>query len=162
MVVRGWLLGTATDVCSAWIWTCARHASSVSSHPPTAAKNVPLGRTHQCSRSVTEHVFRQAAPSLRAMRTITRWSTWSTPATTARASSSAAGSTATSVKTLTSALVATMQKNILTGKTLGIMLFSLSIPFLFSNQTFPYVATCPLIGSQCTPWSPYGSAIATG
>lgn len=160
MAVRGWLLGTATDVCSAWIWTCARHASSVSFHPPMQQK-CTLGRTHQCSRSVTEHVFGQAAPSLRAMRTIMRWSTWNTPATTARASSSAAGSTATSVKTLTSALGVTMQKNILTGKTLGIMLISRFFDSFFSNQTFSYVATCPLIGSQCTPWSPYGSAIAT-
>lgn len=38
-------------------------------------------------RSVTEHVLHQAAPSLRATRTIMRWSTWSTPVTTARASS---------------------------------------------------------------------------
>lgn len=31
-VVRGWHLGTATDVCSVWIWTSARPVSSVSSY----------------------------------------------------------------------------------------------------------------------------------
>lgn len=34
MVVRGWHPGTATDVCSAWIWTSARLAFSVSSDSP--------------------------------------------------------------------------------------------------------------------------------
>lgn len=130
----------------------------------STAANVTLGRTHQCSRSVAEHVLLQVVPNLRATRTITRWSTWSTPVTTARVSSSAAGSTATSAKTLTSALVVTTQRNILTGETFCLVVFEhadFSLDLFFSNQTFPRVATCPLIGSQCTPWSPYGSAIVT-
>lgn len=66
------------DLCK----TCFLSECSLS-----AAANVTLGRMHQCSRSVIEHALLQAVPSLRAMRTIMRWSTWNTLVTTARASS---------------------------------------------------------------------------
>lgn len=113
----------------------------------------------------------QVVPSLRVMKTIMKWWTWNTPATTAEDSLWAAELTAMSARTLTCALAVTMQRSILTGNTLIVLflifvvLFHLAQPI--SRSTYIYLSPvfhlviCPLIGSQCTLWLPYGSATVT-
>ncbi len=90
MAVRGWHLGTATDVCSAWIWTSARRASSVSSYTHTVTQEYLLAQivekqcnctNHKLEKSIRANlnvsvcvcVFNQVVPSLRAMRMTMRW-----------------------------------------------------------------------------------------
>lgn len=79
--------------------------------------NCKLHKANRAYLNVNVCVYNQVVPSLKAMRMTMRWWTWNMLVTTARASLSAAGSTATSVRTLTCALVVTMQRSIPTGDT---------------------------------------------
>lgn len=175
--VRGWHLGTATDAFSAWIWTSARRASSVSSYTPPHNPD-----SHTCWHRVwinsvlyRSHVWSEQTQMWMCVF-LTRWCKawgprgrpwdgehgiclWPLP-----------GAHCGQQDQLqrvwrlwpvlrllpckeVSRQVTYLKFNLLLLKPTYFLVFS--IPFFFLLLMFPSLATFPPIGSQCTPWWPY-------
>lgn len=169
MVVREWHPGTATDVCSAWIWTSARHASSVSSYSPLNHLDSHIKEKRNRIRANPNNMFVFFNRRCQA-RGPWGWPRdgqhgiclWPLPGTHCRQQDQLQ-----CLWRLWSVLRLLPCKEIsrqVTFFSFYHILLKLSepswdLPLFFIK--FLYLATCPLIGSLCTPWWPYASATVT-